>query len=79
MRSGFYFRIRRQGKTFEARRRCPVGLAPANDMRYAAAAAALAAGYADGRWRTVTRWVRSGAVAPERCSLRDANGCLAQD
>lgn len=79
MRTGGYFRIRRQGGVFEARWLLPVAIIPAEGAREKEAEAALAAAFAQDGAQSVTRLVRGEPAPRGKCWLRGRGWCLVRD
>jgi protein-L-isoaspartate(D-aspartate) O-methyltransferase len=79
MRSGAFFRIKRQGAQFEARGLLPTAIIPAEGARDKTAETALVAAFDKGGWNAVTRLVRGEEVTRARCWLRGRGWCLAFD
>jgi len=76
-RRGAVFRIERQGDEFAARRISAVAIFPCEGMRDPESERALAAAFAKGDGREVTRLYRRGDLREERCWLRAPDWCLA--
>ncbi len=66
-RRGAVFRIERRQGDYLAKWLSPVAIFPCEGMRDPASEAALAAGFAKGGWRDVTRLCRGGDRPPEDC------------
>jgi len=76
-RRGAVFRIARSGDEFRARWISPVAIFPCEGARDPASEAVLAAAFANGRWKEVTRLYRRGDLPEEQCWLRAPGWCLA--
>ncbi len=76
-RRGAVFRIERQGDEFAARRISAVAIFPCEGVRDPESERALAAAFAKGDGREVTRLYRRGDLPEERCWLRAPDWCLA--
>jgi protein-L-isoaspartate(D-aspartate) O-methyltransferase len=70
MKSGAYFRIRRQGTEFEARGLMATAIIPCESARDPASEVALAAAFEKASWTRVKQLVRGGTVPEEQCWLR---------
>jgi protein-L-isoaspartate(D-aspartate) O-methyltransferase len=77
VRHGAVFRIARQGDVFLARRISGVAIFPCEGMRDPESEAALAAAFAKGRVREVTRLYRRDDIAEEDCWVKGRGWCLA--
>jgi protein-L-isoaspartate(D-aspartate) O-methyltransferase len=69
-RRGAVFLIERRGGDYPAKWLSPVAIFPCEGMRDAASEAALAAAFAKGGWRDVTRLYRGDDVPEENCWVR---------
>jgi protein-L-isoaspartate(D-aspartate) O-methyltransferase len=76
-RRGAVFRIERSGGEFLAKWVSPVAIFPCEGARDAESEAALAAAFANGRWKEVTRLYRQGDLPEAECWLRAPGWCLA--
>jgi protein-L-isoaspartate(D-aspartate) O-methyltransferase len=75
-RRGAMFRIERRADEFLARWISPIGVIPCESARDPESEAALAAGFAKGGWKDVTRLRRGGDIAEENCWVRAPGWCL---
>ncbi len=70
---------RRTGETYEARKRLPMAIIPAEGVLTEAAEAALAAAFERDVGATMTRLIRHKPVADEECWLRGDGWTLVRD
>jgi protein-L-isoaspartate(D-aspartate) O-methyltransferase len=75
--AGAVFRIERRGGEYLAYWISPVAIFPCAGSRDEASERALAAAFAKGGWRKITRLYRDQEIAEERCWLRGSGWCLA--
>jgi protein-L-isoaspartate(D-aspartate) O-methyltransferase len=78
-RRGAVFRVERRSSEFLARWVSPIAIFPCEGARDPLSEAALAAAFAKGGWKEVTRLCRGDDVPTDRCWLRAPGRCLTRD